>query len=54
VCSIYPEAPKNEKVSGGIIKENEYGTHELRRKPLKINSSLWNRDVMPTFPNSAG
>jgi hypothetical protein len=30
-CSIYPDAPKNEKILGGRIRENEYGTHELRR-----------------------
>jgi hypothetical protein len=37
--SIYPDAPKNEKISGGITRGNEYGTHELRRKPLKIHGS---------------
>jgi hypothetical protein len=49
--SIYPDAPKNEKISGGIIRENESGTQKLRRKPLKINSSMWNRDEMPALPN---
>jgi hypothetical protein len=49
--SIYPDPPKNEKISGGITRGNEYGTHELRRKPLKIHSPKWIRDEMPTSPN---
>jgi hypothetical protein len=41
--SFYSDTPKNEKISGVIIRENEYGTQELRRKKLKIDSPMWKR-----------
>jgi hypothetical protein len=34
VFSIYPDVPNNEKISGIILRENEYGTQEIRKKEL--------------------
>jgi hypothetical protein len=35
----------------GKIRENEYGTQELREKPLQINSPMRNREEKPTLTN---
>jgi hypothetical protein len=34
VLSVYSDVPNNEKISGIMIRENEYGTQERRKKEL--------------------